>query len=631
MSQTGSNANWETKFLPSYQYNNLYYGDGFQSFTPLVIGQDIFLQPSSIQSIAREFLNEEDVWMVYRHGSMKVQCELKGSFSHLFNSPTSLFYICENSVDGLATPTFYPVKTLSLLIHMTRDLPSTQTNSSQSEIPTLVQKFYSSHKTEFVQPNMVQIFPPLEGQKSSVEWTKLQFSASTSGNGKSKEFKEYFHLVISLVAIFDTYVENNPTPIQNSRMIMSVVAPPFIVIGQNPSRFKRSRNSTSISVSSSNDHTNESSSNVSPSSSSPSNSTPQISHSNSPNPSVHTESHQESQNFWSQSDSNTIFRYGAVGINMPNPPEALSVGGNILVGGNIMKPSDMRIKENIVKIDDTAVQLDNIKKLKVYDYQRAELGGETQQYTSERGVLAQELKTVLPNAVKVVGDVCLPNGKVIPNLLVVDDRVLLFENIGATQELGKVLDNVTEHTNENTRLIEKISSIVNTIAKDEKKRPSRFLLLRLNVLGLGPAWSLTILGFFLWPFWGLGACFLHSDRWIRQVSGFISLVLFGISLLINLFVKYNGTVIQPIMIISLQAIMWVIGCHICALVLCGTKALQRKKKKRAEANLIESGIETENNTTQPIQPIEPTLPTEPIENPPPPPSIIVEVENNQSA
>lgn len=59
-------------------------------------------------------------------------------------------------------------------------------------------------------------------------------------------------------------------------------------------------------------------------------------------------------------------------------------------------------------------------------------------------MLAQELEAVLPEAVEKLGDVQLQDGNVVHNLLVVNERVLLFENIGATQELSKIIDEESE-------------------------------------------------------------------------------------------------------------------------------------------------------------------------------------------
>eukprot|EP01113_Clastostelium_recurvatum_P011626 TRINITY_DN15949_c0_g1_i1.p1 TRINITY_DN15949_c0_g1~~TRINITY_DN15949_c0_g1_i1.p1 ORF type:complete len:216 (-),score=58.44 TRINITY_DN15949_c0_g1_i1:57-704(-) len=62
----------------------------------------------------------------------------------------------------------------------------------------------------------------------------------------------------------------------------------------------------------------------------------------------------------SPTSSGAVVRYGPVGINIQDPTEALCVGGNILVTGNVLKPSDARIKRNIVLNNNTNNALKNI-------------------------------------------------------------------------------------------------------------------------------------------------------------------------------------------------------------------------------------------------------------------------------
>lgn len=56
----------------------------------------------------------------------------------------------------------------------------------------------------------------------------------------------------------------------------------------------------------------------------------------------------------------------------------------------------------------------------------------------DTGVIAQEVRKVLPDAVKEAGSVVLPDGFVIDNFLVVNKDRLFMENIGAVQELCKM-------------------------------------------------------------------------------------------------------------------------------------------------------------------------------------------------
>lgn len=133
---------------------------------------------------------------------------------------------------------------------------------------------------------------------------------------------------------------------------------------------------------------------------------------------------------------------GKVGINTENPIESLSVQGNISVTGDIYKPSDRRIKSELMQ-KDPEDQLDRIRKLKIYDYQRKDL--QTGQLFPETGVIAQELQQVLPSAVKNVGTMMIgPGGEEIPDFCVVKERDLLMENIGATQALDLKVGSIQE-------------------------------------------------------------------------------------------------------------------------------------------------------------------------------------------
>ncbi len=51
----------------------------------------------------------------------------------------------------------------------------------------------------------------------------------------------------------------------------------------------------------------------------------------------------------------------------------------------------------------------------------------------------------MPHAVeRMPGEYVLKDGTRVPNLLVVNERILLYENIGATQQIGRVLEREVE-------------------------------------------------------------------------------------------------------------------------------------------------------------------------------------------
>lgn len=56
----------------------------------------------------------------------------------------------------------------------------------------------------------------------------------------------------------------------------------------------------------------------------------------------------------------------------------------------------------------------------------------------DTGVIAQEIREVLPDAVQEAGTIMLPNGDVIDNFLLVNKDRIYMENIGAVKELCKV-------------------------------------------------------------------------------------------------------------------------------------------------------------------------------------------------
>ncbi|XP_043561970.1 myelin regulatory factor isoform X5 [Chiloscyllium plagiosum] len=145
----------------------------------------------------------------------------------------------------------------------------------------------------------------------------------------------------------------------------------------------------------------------------------------------------------------TVFHHGRVGINTDRPDEALVVHGNVKVMGSLMHPSDMRAKENIQEVD-TTEQLRRITQMRLVQYQykpefAATAGIEN---APETGVIAQEVKEILPEAVKETGDVVCTNGETIENFLVVNKERIFMENVGAVKELCKLTDNLETRINE---------------------------------------------------------------------------------------------------------------------------------------------------------------------------------------
>lgn len=157
----------------------------------------------------------------------------------------------------------------------------------------------------------------------------------------------------------------------------------------------------------------------------------------------------------------TVFHHGRVGINTDRPDEALVVHGNVKVMGSLMHPSDLRAKEHVQEVD-TTEQLKRISRMRLVHYRykpefAASAGIEAT--SPETGVIAQEVKEILPEAVKDSGDVIFANGKTIENFLVVNKERIFMENVGAVKELCKLTDNLETRIDELERWSHKLAKL----------------------------------------------------------------------------------------------------------------------------------------------------------------------------
>ncbi|XP_019511616.1 PREDICTED: myelin regulatory factor isoform X4 [Hipposideros armiger] len=157
----------------------------------------------------------------------------------------------------------------------------------------------------------------------------------------------------------------------------------------------------------------------------------------------------------------TVFHHGRVGINTDRPDEALVVHGNVKVMGSLMHPSDLRAKEHVQEVD-TTEQLKRISRMRLVHYRykpefAATAGIEAA--AAETGVIAQEVKEILPEAVKDTGDVVFANGKTIENFLVVNKERIFMENVGAVKELCKLTDNLETRIDELERWSHKLAKL----------------------------------------------------------------------------------------------------------------------------------------------------------------------------
>ncbi|XP_041636371.1 myelin regulatory factor-like protein [Cheilinus undulatus] len=165
---------------------------------------------------------------------------------------------------------------------------------------------------------------------------------------------------------------------------------------------------------------------------------------------------------------------GRVGINTDSPDEALVVCGNAKVMGSIMQPSDCRAKQNIQEVD-SEQQLKRITQMRIveFDYKPEFASSMGIDHTHQTGIIAQEVKELLPSAVTEVGDISCSDGEKIHNFLMVDKEQIFMENVGAVQQLSKLTDNLETRIQElegwNRRLA-KLKSLTGSLRSNGKPR-----------------------------------------------------------------------------------------------------------------------------------------------------------------
>jgi len=166
---------------------------------------------------------------------------------------------------------------------------------------------------------------------------------------------------------------------------------------------------------------------------------------------------------------------------------------------------------------------------------------------NERGVLAQELQQVMPNAVHPIGDVVVDSKK-ITNFLTVNERLLLYENIGATQHLDKELE-IEKHylievdskvdefaatsSLEQSSMKQKIQSMYGLLFEEEDRHgvvystsDEEYVNIPISLFRMGPCRTFFVLGHFFPWFWCIGCLYIFSNIRRRKILGWICLCLF---------------------------------------------------------------------------------------------------------
>ncbi|CAD5214622.1 unnamed protein product [Bursaphelenchus okinawaensis] len=159
---------------------------------------------------------------------------------------------------------------------------------------------------------------------------------------------------------------------------------------------------------------------------------------------------------WKQTSSLLHFNgQVAVGTDAPFADAQLSVMGNLVATGSTTRPSDRRVKEDIVPVD-TQEALERINRLRIVQYaykpELAEKWGLKEADRHRVGVIAQELAEVLPDAVKENGE-----------LYTVDETRIFYEGFAAAQELSRLYGHLDGR-------VDKVQQIADLLAKDARRR-----------------------------------------------------------------------------------------------------------------------------------------------------------------
>jgi len=121
-------------------------------------------------------------------------------------------------------------------------------------------------------------------------------------------------------------------------------------------------------------------------------------------------------------------------------------------------------------------------------------------------------------------------------MLIVDDRLLLLESIGATQQLDYILkkEQVTreyvnskvkeleeEEKNKSSQLTRNFRKIIDLVMSEDFRETTEHELLYcgVSVMGLGPAWTMFVLGFAFPLAWLPGSLYMSSKLQTKKIAG----------------------------------------------------------------------------------------------------------------
>jgi hypothetical protein len=461
----------------------------------LIDGYDLRIHFNS-QKMETLDIETKPGWAVFRQNSINIECMLSGHHAAAISKVAGSSFL----YNGIG---LVPVASMYIIVYAVKQshkevISSYNQVAVEERVPILVMSSTRAKRdAKCVQPTLLE--------NGAVGFKNLQFQYSTQNAKKNEsiQVQQYFRVVVSLVAISQ---EKEPQHYH----LMSRMSPPIIVRGQNPGRYSQSQ----VPV-------------------------VQQQPAGGATPAAAATDPEVTVAQWQKKHAldPVAFFNGRVGINTDNPHEALTVNGNVLVTGTVLKPSDERIKQNI-EIVNPRQNLENLKKISIYDYDVITPDDPDGKTKAERGVIAQEVQRAIPSAVEVLGDVSIrmANGetKQVKNLLVVNDHALLVETIGATKALDYTVTDLHSNVHGMKRdLIAETSQVKSYLAAlhqylsvSEDDRGNKECLV-LSIFGLDTPYSLFMMGWLvpLVP-WFLGMFYMCSNVRSKRIAGGLNFVFF---------------------------------------------------------------------------------------------------------
>lgn len=152
----------------------------------------------------------------------------------------------------------------------------------------------------------------------------------------------------------------------------------------------------------------------------------------------------------------TLVCHGPVAIGTDRTAAKLTVDGDIYITGQVTRPSDIRLKEDIVE-KTSRDALEHLQQLRIVDFRYkpevADLWGLTEEQRRRTGLIAQELQTVLPDAVRDIG-----------THLTIDESRIFYETVLAMQELCRLTGDL------DTKIDDKVEEISQRLARYARRK-----------------------------------------------------------------------------------------------------------------------------------------------------------------